>query len=126
MTITASRQRGLSLIGWVVVLIVLVVFGTATFRMAPAYMEYNTIRSAINSVLSDNKTALMSEREVRDAVGKRFTINQVDVIGVRDLEIQKAGGMMSVGIDYEVRRPLFYNVFVVMEFDHTFTENIGQ
>ena len=47
-----SRQRGLSLIGWVVVLIILAVFGTAAFRMVPAYMEYNTIRSAINSVAS--------------------------------------------------------------------------
>ena len=104
-----SRQRGLSLIGWVVVLIILAVFGTAAFRMVPAYMEYNTIRSAINSVLSDSKTALMSEREVYDAIGKRFTINQVNAIGVRDLDIQKAGGQLSVGVDYEVREPMFYN-----------------
>ena len=121
-----SRQRGLSLIGWVVVLIILAVFGTAAFRMVPAYMEYNTIRSAINSVLSDSKTALMSEREVYYAIGKRFTINQVNAIGVRDLDIQKAGGQLSVGVDYEVREPMFYNVFVVMEFDHTFSKNIGQ
>ena len=121
-----SRQRGLSLIGWVVVLIILAVFGTAAFRMVPAYMEYNTIRSAINSVLSDSKTAPMSEREVYDAIGKRFTINQVNAIGVRDLDIQKAGGQLSVGVDYEVREPMFYNVFVVMEFDHTFSKNIGQ
>lgn len=121
-----SRQRGLSLIGWVVVLIILAVFGTAAFRMVPAYMEYSTIRSAINSVLSDSKTALMSEREVHDAIGKRFTINQVNAIGVRDLNIQKAGGQLSVGVDYEVREPMFYNVFVVMAFDHTFSKNIGQ
>lgn len=121
-----SRQRGLSLLGWVVVMIVLAVFGTAAFRMVPAYMEYSTIRSAINSVLSDSKTALMSEREVYDAIGKRFTINQVNAIGVRDLDIQKAGGQLSVGVDYEVREPMFYNVFVVMEFDHTFSKNIGQ
>lgn len=126
MTTGPSRQRGLSLIGWVVVLIILAVFGTAAFRMVPAYMEYSTIRSAINSVLSDSKTALMSEREVYDAISKRFTINQVTAIGVRDLDIQKAGGQLSVGVDYEVREPMFYNVFVVMEFDHTFSKNIGQ
>ncbi|HBS14066.1 MAG TPA: DUF4845 domain-containing protein, partial [Alcanivorax sp.] len=64
--------------------------------------------------------------EVYDAIGKRFTINQVNAIGVRDLDIQKAGGQLSVGVDYEVREPMFYNVFVVMEFDHTFSKNIGQ
>ncbi|MBL7251210.1 DUF4845 domain-containing protein [Alloalcanivorax sp. C16-2] len=124
--ITRSRQRGLSLLGWVVVLIVLAVFGTAAFRMVPAYMEYNTIRSTINSVLSDSKTALMSEREVRDALSKRFTINQVDAIGVNDLAISKNGGLLAVGVDYEVRRPLFYNVSVVMHFEETFDKTIGR
>ena len=124
--ITRSHQRGLSLLGWVVVLIVLAVFGTAAFRMVPVYLEYNTIRSTINSVLADSKTALMSEREVRQALGKRFTINQVDVIGVGDLVINKNGGELAVGIDYEVRRPLFYNVSVVMHFEDSFSKNIGR
>lgn len=124
--ITRSHQRGLSLLGWVVVLIVLAVFGTAAFRMVPAYMEYNTIRSTINSVLADSKTALMSEREVRQALGKRFTINQVDVIDVGDLIIDKNGGELAVGVDYEVRRPLFYNVSVVMHFEDSFSKNIGR
>lgn len=121
-----SRQRGLSLLGWVVVLIVLVVFGTAAFRMVPAYMEYNTISSAIESVLDDNKTALMSPGEVRESIGKRFLINQVDAIGENDLDIEKAGGQLSVGVDYEVRQPMFYNVYVLMKFDHTFKKNIRQ
>lgn len=121
-----SRQRGLSLLGWVVVLMVLVVFGTAAFRMIPAYMEYNTISSAITSVLDDNKTALMSPGEVRDSIGKRFLINQVDAINTSDLNIEKDGGQLSVGVDYEVRQPMFYNVFVVMQFDHTFKKNIRQ
>ncbi|MFP1683418.1 DUF4845 domain-containing protein [Alloalcanivorax sp. C16-1] len=124
--INRSRQRGLSLLGWVVVLIVLAVFGTAAFRMVPAYMEYNTIRSTINSVLDDNKTAMMSEHEVRGALSKRFTINQVDVIGVNDLAISKNGGDVTVGVDYEVRRPLFYNVSVVMHFEDTFNKTSGQ
>ncbi len=123
--LTRSRQRGLSLLGWVVVLIVLAVFGTAAFRMVPAYMEYNTIRSTINSVLDDNKTAMMSEHEVRGALSKRFTINQVDVIGVNDLAISKNGGDVTVGVDYEVRRPLFYNVSVVMHFEDTFNKTSG-
>lgn len=121
-----SRQRGLSLLGWVVVLIVLVVFGTAAFRMVPAYMEYNTIRAAITSLLADSKTALMSEREVRGALSKRFLINQVDAISANDLAINKEGGQLAVGVDYEVRQPLFYNVSVVMHFEDTFSKTIAQ
>ncbi|WP_232802287.1 DUF4845 domain-containing protein [Alloalcanivorax mobilis] len=121
-----SRQRGLSLLGWVVVMIVLAVFGTAAFRMVPAYMEYNTIRSAITSLLEDSQSALMSEREVRNALSKRFTINQVTAISANDLEIDKEGGELVVGVDYEVRQPLFYNVSVVMHFEDDFTKNMTQ
>lgn len=121
-----AGQRGLSLLGTVVVLIVLVVFGTAAFRMVPAYMEYNTIRSAINALLADSKTALMSEREVRGALAKRFLINQVDAISASDLQISKAGGELTVGVDYEVRQPMFYNVSVVMHFEDTFSKNIAR
>lgn len=126
MTTQRSRQRGLSLIGWVVVLIVVIVFGTAAFRMVPAYLDYNTISSAITSVLDDNKTALMSPSEVRDSISKRFLINQIEVISANDLDIEKNGGVLSVGVDYEVREPMFYNVSIVMHFDHTFTKNIRQ
>ncbi len=121
-----SQQRGISLIGWAVILLVVVVLGTAAFRMVPAYMEYNTISSMIKSLLQDSKTALMSPREVRDSLSKRFTINQVDVITVNDLAITKEGGILKVSTDYEVREPMFYNVSIVMTFQDEFTKDVRQ
>ena len=53
MTTTPSRQRGMSMISWAVVLIVVAILGTAAFRMVPAYMEHNTISTTIRSVLQD-------------------------------------------------------------------------
>lgn len=126
MTTGPSRQRGLSLLGWIAVLIVVVVFGTAAFRMVPAYMEYNTIRSAITSVLDEQESRLMSPVAVRSAISKRFLINQVNVIASDDLSITRDDGQLQVGLDYEVREPLFYNVSVVMHFEHSFERNIGQ
>lgn len=121
-----SQQRGISLIGWTVILLVVVVLGTAAFRMVPAYMEHNTIATMINSLLQDSKTALMSPREVRDSLSKRFTINQVDVINVNDLIITKEGGILKISTDYEVREPMFYNVNIVMTFQDEFTKDVRQ
>jgi len=121
-----SQQRGISLIGWAVILLVAVVLGTAALRMIPVYMEHNTITTAIRSLLQDSKTALMSPREVRDGLAKRFSINQVDVIGVNDLIITKEGGILKVSTDYEVREPLFYNVSIVMTFQDEFSKDVRQ
>ncbi|WP_348679417.1 DUF4845 domain-containing protein, partial [Alcanivorax profundi] len=73
-----------------------------------------------------SKTALMSPREVRDALSKRFTINQVSVINVDDLAISKESGILTVSTDYEVREPLFYNVSIVMTFQEDFTKDVRQ
>lgn len=126
MTTWPSQQRGISLIGWAVILLVAVVLGTAALRMIPVYMEHNTITTAIRSLLQDSKTALMSPREVRDGLAKRFSINQVDVIGVNDLIITKEGGILKVSTDYEVREPLFYNVSIVMTFQDEFSKDVRQ
>ncbi|MDF1725965.1 MAG: DUF4845 domain-containing protein [Alcanivorax sp.] len=121
-----SQQRGISLIGWAVMLLVVVVLGTAALRMVPAYMEYNTISSSIKSLLQDSKTALLSPREVREALNKRFTINQVNVISANDLGITKDGGVLKVTTDYEVREPMFYNVSIVMTFQDEFSKDVRQ
>ena len=121
-----SQQRGMSLIGWAVILLVAVVFGTAALRMVPAYMEHNTISSSIKSLMQDSKTALMSPREVQDALNKRFKINQVNVISANDLAISKEGGILKISTDYEVREPMFYNVSIVMTFQDEFSKDVRQ
>ncbi|MFT6338974.1 MAG: type II secretory pathway pseudopilin PulG [Alcanivorax sp.] len=121
-----SQQRGMSMISWAVVLLVVAVLGTAALRMVPAYMEHNTISSSIKSLMQDSKTALMSAREVRDALSKRFTINQVNVINVNDLIIIKDSGILKISTDYEVREPLFYNVSIVMTFQDEFSKDVRQ
>ncbi|WP_323774105.1 DUF4845 domain-containing protein [Alcanivorax sp.] len=126
MTTTPSRQRGMSMISWAVVLIVVAILGTAAFRMVPAYMEHNTIATTIRSLLQDSKTALMSPGEIRDGLSKRFTINQVNVIRVDDLAIVKEGGVLTVSTDYEVREPMFYNVSIVMTFKDEFKKDVRQ
>ena len=94
--------------------------------MVPAYMEHNTISSSVKSLMQDSKTALMSPREVRDALRKRFSINQVTVINVEDLAITKDAGVLKITTDYEVREPMFYNVSIVMTFQDEFSKDVRQ
>lgn len=119
-----SRQRGMSPVAMVMMVIVVVSFGTFGVKTVPAYVDFNTIDTAIKSLLSDSKVGLLSEREVADRIGKRFMINNVDVIRVSDLEINKEGGYLTVELDYEVRNNLFSNIDIVMAFKKEYRKDI--
>lgn len=119
-----SAVRGLSLVGWILVIIVVVIFATAAIKMVPAYIDFNTISSMANSVLSDSKVGLKSENEIRADFAKRMSINNITVISAQDLIIEKDGGTVKVLVDYEVRENLFSNVDVVMAFNREFTKDV--
>ena len=68
----------------------------------------------------------MSPREIRDTLGKRFSINQVEAINVNDLVITKEGSILKISTDYEVREPMFYNVSIVMTFQDEFSKDVRQ
>ena len=48
-----SRQRGVTFIGWLVLLTPLVVVGYGAMRLAPVYLNYMKVVRALNLVASD-------------------------------------------------------------------------
>ena len=112
------------MISWMLVLVITVVLGTAAIRIIPAYMEYGTINTAINNTLQDNRIGMQSDQEVRQALGRRFDINNVNSISPNDVAISKQGGMLYLSIDYEVRESLFGNVDLVISFQKDYERSI--
>ena len=118
-----SRMHGVSMIGWLLIGTVVVVFGSAGMKTIPAYLEFNTVKGAIVSVLQDSKAALKSESELRGELDKRFVINNVKAISVTDVGFSKeVSGVIAV-VDYEVRENLFGNLDLVMTFSGEFTKD---
>lgn len=123
MTTLPSRMRGLSMVGWMVVIVIAIVLGTAAIRIIPAYLEYSTINTAINNTLQDNRIIMQSDNEIRQAIDRRFSVNNVSAISSRDLAISKDGGRLYIGLDYEVREPLFGNIDIVISFQKDYEKS---
>lgn len=120
MTSRPSRMHGLTIVGWMFVVIVVVIFGSVGTKTVPAYLDFNTVKTAINNTLDDPKIGLLSEVEIQNGVDRRLAINNVSVVRGADLEVEKAGGRVKVVVDYEVRNNLFGNLDVVMVFNREF------
>jgi hypothetical protein len=121
-----SRMRGVSMVGWMLIAVVVIIFGSAGIKIIPAYMEYNTIKGTINNVLMDQKVALKSDREILDDIDRRFMINNVSSIRARDIGIAKQPNRVTLSVDYEVRENLFANIDLVMRFTEDFTKDARQ
>src|SRR5690554_1286259 len=125
-TVLPSRMRGVSVLGWLIILVVIVVFGSASIKTAPAYLEYNTIKGLINSILQDPKVSLKSESELRNDLDKRFMINNITAIKASEVIFSREGGRVTAIVDYEVRENLFGNLDLIMAFSGEFTKDGSQ
>ncbi len=114
---TLKSQRGMTAIGWLIVLGLIGFFVLLALRMIPSYLEYATVSSALESLQNEPGMSNTTPQEIRKMLGKRFDINDVKSISAKDVAIQNQGGSYLVGVDYEVRMPVFGNVDVVMSFN---------
>ena len=59
----ARSQKGMSLLGWLVVLGVVAFFASAAFKIIPHYMDYYSLEKVITSVETDKAAEVRSVPE---------------------------------------------------------------
>jgi Tfp pilus assembly major pilin PilA len=109
-----KNQRGVTLIGMVLACIAIVIVAIGGLKIAPAYIEYFTVKKAITAIAQSNPRATVGE--VRTAFDRRSAIDNIDVIGPKDLEITKEGNDIVISFSYPKRISLFGNISVVIDF----------
>ena len=108
------KQRGLSMVTFLVVAVI-VVFGAIAFmKIGPAYQEYFSVKRAVAATALDARSATVLE--VRRGFERRAVIDNIDVIGSQDLEISKEGNDVVISFSYTKKVPLFGNVSLLFEF----------
>ena len=110
-----QQQKGVTTIGWLIILALIGFFVLLTLRMAPAYMEYYKVASTLETLAKES--GFDSPRQIRLTAERRFEISYVDSIMPKDLKIKPFGQHFLVRAQYETRVHLFANVYVVMTFD---------
>ncbi len=109
-----KEQRGVTLIGLVVICIIVVFVAIGGLKIAPAYIEYYNVKKAIVGVAQTTSRGTVGD--VRQAFNRRAAIDDIDVIAGKDLEVTKEGNDLVISFSYEKRIPLFSNVSVVINF----------
>ena len=109
-------QRGMTAIGWMLVLGLIAFFTLITLRLVPLYIEFGKVASVLESLPTENGIESMARSELLALVSKRFDVNDVRNVDPKLVKVSKDKGKTVIGIEYERREHLISNVDVVTSF----------
>ncbi len=111
------HQRGMTAIGWLLVLGLIAFFTLITLRLVPLYLEFAKVASVFESLQTEPGVTRMSKGEILSLIQKRFDVNDVANVNARDTKVSKDKGRLNISIQYERREHLISNIDVVATFD---------
>lgn len=111
------KQKGLSLIGFILVLSLVIFTAYIGMRIIPIYLEYYSVVSAMDGVAKERGSADWTLFDTRVSVLNRLYVSQnADNVKEKDITVVRRNGV-QLRVAYEVRKPLIGNLDVVATFD---------
>ncbi len=112
----ARRQRGISLIGLMIVGAMLAFVLLLGFRTVPALNEYLALQRIVKVVATEGQQSA-SNADMRTSFDRRAQIDSVTSVTGRDLMITREAGVVVVAVAWERRVPVAGNVSLLFEFN---------
>ena len=114
-----KKQSGMSLIGFVFVLAMVIFISYLGMRIVPMYMEYYSVVNAMDGVAAERGSANLSPYDVRVKILNRLYVSYSENVKESHIKLNRTIGGMNLRIAYEVRTPVMGNLDVVAKFDRT-------
>jgi len=118
---TASRQKGLTLIGFFIVLVIGAFFAYAAMKLVPCYTEYFGVVKSMRSLQTLPDIDTMTIEDIRRKLNVNFDLQYVDESSIPEKNIQliTKDGAHKLRIFYDKDLPFLYNVDLLVHFDNT-------
>lgn len=120
-----ARQRGVTAIGWLILLTPFAVIIYACIRLIPLYLNYMEVARSLNELTTEYRTGGATPDNIRESLQKRFDVEGVDYPAVKDINISRDGQGWAVEAAYFDQVPLFLHITLQVQFDKTVTLSGG-
>lgn len=107
-----SRQRGLSFIGLVFLVAIIVSVVAIGAQSVPVFLEYQAITKAANKAAAEGNTVA----EVKAVFDRSAAIDDFKSVTGNDLNVTKVNDKIMVGFEYSREIPLVGPAFLVYRF----------
>ena len=112
------KENGLTLLGFLIALAVVLFFAYAGMRVVPMYLEYHALGNALSKLESDpgakNMTPQKIKKSIENSLWASYASNNIKA---EHIKISKRSGGVNVRVAYEIRKPFLGNIDLIGSFD---------
>ena len=112
-----KSQRGITVLGWMLLLIPIGIIGYAAIRVTPLYLNYFRVVKALEQTASEAKGEAVNPIEVHQSLERRFNVEYVENPDAKDIDVHRDGEHWVAIAKYEEVAPLFGNLSLLIEFN---------
>jgi len=114
------KQRGVTMIGWIFLLVPVALVLYAGIRVGPEYLNYYKVVQALEKTKTNLKgDETLSPQTIRASIEKEFDVGYVDRPDVKEIAVAKGDNGWEMTADYEATVPMFGNLYLLMAFKKT-------
>ena len=113
-----SKQSGITLIGFLIVMIVVGFFGYMAMKLLPSYAEFMGVTKAMKQIATEGTNG-KSLDDIRRGLMFKMNFQYVDdaTIKPKDITIQRdTGGTSTLNVVYDKQIPFIYNIDFLLHF----------
>ena len=114
-----KTQKGISVMGLMLVLFLLIVVALLGFKLFRPYTEYFTIQKAFTALSQKPEVKNGTRRDAMAAWQPIAVIQNIQTLSGDDIEITKEGNNVIISASYSVKVPLFHNISLLIDFNPT-------
>ena len=113
------RQKGLSAVGWIIIVGIFGVTLVTFLKVFPMYYDNFKLRGALEAMQTDSAIDPKSKRAIWDALQRRMFIDEIRVVKREHVKMERKDGKTTITVSYERQDNFLGNMFIGARFVET-------
>ena len=114
-----NTQRGLTILGFLLVAAVVIIFAMVGFRVVPSYVEYYSVKKSLDDTMRGGNVDPNNLQAFRAELARRLQTSYVENVKANDAVVRRDGNQITAELAWERRLHMFGNAYILLEFEVT-------
>ncbi len=111
-----NKQKGLTGVSIIVLLVFFAFFAVALLKIMPIYFDSFKVGDVVSALKDERGLGEKPNSQIVKMILKRLDVNMVSDVTKEHIFIEKIKNEVLIDVEYEVRKPMFGNLDVIISF----------